>query len=138
MNKPCLSFSLALLLAVPGLPAHAEQRTAVKSPVPGVLCDRYVCANDKGISRELTEKYLGKKAAANKMFTSSDLDLTEFTFANGIFCDVKERLCREDRYYGANGKRTGAVSEKYTKLLFNNGESDRSRDAVPSVSGADR
>jgi hypothetical protein len=64
------------------------------SPVSGVLCDRYVCANDKGISRELTEKYLGKKAAANEVFTSSDVDLTEFTFANGIFCDVKERLCR--------------------------------------------
>jgi hypothetical protein len=28
---------------------------------------------------------------------------TEFTFANSIFCDVKERLCLEDRYDGANG-----------------------------------
>ncbi|WP_080346707.1 YcgJ family protein [Enterobacter cloacae] len=67
---------------------------------------------------ELTEAYLGKKAAANEVFTSSDVDLTEFTFANGILCDVKERLCREDRYYGANGQRSGAVSKKYTKLLF--------------------
>jgi hypothetical protein len=50
--------------------------------------------------------------------TQGDFDPTEFTFANGIFCDVKERLCREDRYYGEGGKRTGAVSRKYTELLF--------------------
>jgi hypothetical protein len=118
MSKSYLSFSLALLLIVGVMPAHAKQRATIQSPASGVLCDRYVCANDKGISRELTEKYLGKKAAANEVFTSSDVDLTEFTFANGIFCDVKERLCREDRYYGANGQRTGTVSKKYTKLLF--------------------
>jgi hypothetical protein len=118
MSKSYLSFSLALLLIVGVMPAHAKQRATIQSPASGVLCDRYVCANDKGISRELTEKYLGKKAAANEVFTSSDVDLTEFTFANGIFCDVKERLCREDRYYGANGQRTGAVSKKYTNALF--------------------
>ncbi|QVM99114.1 hypothetical protein JYG36_04975 [Pseudomonas sp. SORT22] len=118
MNKSPLLFSLALLLAVGVMPAQAKQRTALKTPASGVLCDRYVCANDKGISRELTEKYLGKKAATTDVFTSSDVDLTEFTFVNGIFCDVKERLCREDRYYGANGERSGAVSKKYTKALF--------------------
>jgi hypothetical protein len=118
MSKSYLSFSLALLLIVGVMPAHAKQRATIQSPASGVLCDRYVCANDKGISRELTEKYLGKEAAANEVFTSSDIDLTEFTFANGIFCDVKERLCREDRYYGANGQRTGAVSKKYTNALF--------------------
>ncbi|WP_433885321.1 YcgJ family protein [Pseudomonas vranovensis] len=118
MNKSPLLFSLALLLAVGVMPAQAKQRAALKTPVSGVLCDRYVCANDKGISRELTEKYLGKKAATTDIFTSSDVDLTEFTFVNGIFCDVKERLCREDRYYGADGKRSGAVSKKYTKALF--------------------
>lgn len=118
MKKLCLLSSLAIVLAAIGGPSHAKQRAAVRAPVPGVLCDRYVCANDKGISRELTGKYLGKKAAANEMFSTSDIDLTEFTFANGIFCDVKERLCREDRYYGANGVRSGAVSKKYTQLLF--------------------
>ncbi|KQW60508.1 MULTISPECIES: YcgJ family protein [unclassified Ensifer] len=118
MNKPYLSISLALLLALGVMPAHAKQRATIQSPASGVLCDRYVCANEKGISHELTKKYLGKKAAANKLFTTSDVDLTEFTFANGIFCDAKERLCREDRYYGANGQRSGTVSKKYTKALF--------------------
>lgn len=118
MNKTILSCSMAALLAVSAMSAQARTPAKLHSPVSGVLCDRYVCANDKGISRELTEKYLGKKAAANEVFTSSDVDLTEFTFANGIFCDVKERLCREDRYYGTNGQRSGAVSKKYTKLLF--------------------
>lgn len=118
MNKPYRSISLALLLALGVMPAHAKQRATIQSPASGVLCDRYVCANEKGISHELTKKYLGKKAAANKLFTTSDVDLTEFTFANGIFCDAKERLCREDRYYGANGQRSGTVSKKYTKALF--------------------
>jgi hypothetical protein len=118
MTNSNLSLSLALLLTVGVMPAHAKDQATIRSPAPGVLCDRYVCANDKGISHELTEKYLGKKAAAAEVFTSSNVDLTEFTFANGIFCDVKERLCREDRYYGANGQRSGAVSKKYTTALF--------------------
>jgi hypothetical protein len=96
--------------------AQATQRGLV-SPLPGVLCDPYICANDKGVSQPLTEKYLGKKAAA-EVFSEGFFDVTEFTFANGIFCDVKERLCRENRYYGTNGKHSGAVSTKYTSLLF--------------------
>jgi hypothetical protein len=70
-----------------------------------------------GISRLLTEKYLGKKAA-DAAFQQGPFDLTAFTFANGIFCDVKEHLCRENRYYGADGKQDAAVSKKYTALLF--------------------
>ncbi|CAB3801636.1 hypothetical protein LMG28688_05398 [Paraburkholderia caffeinitolerans] len=100
------------------IPAHAGQKT-LRSPERGVLCDRYFCADDQGISRALTEKYLGQRAA-RKVFSQGDFDLTEFTFANGIFCDVKERLCRQDRYYGADGRRSGAVSGKYTGLLFGN------------------
>lgn len=116
MNKLCLPLSLILSLSGVVMPADAGQRNWLRSPEPGVLCDRYVCANDKGISRNLTERHLGKKAAT-KLFSQGDFDLTEFTFANGIFCDVKERLCRADRYY-QDGKRSGAVSKKYTQLLF--------------------
>jgi len=76
-----------------------------------------MCADEQGVSRELTQQFLGSKAAANTMFDVADLDLTEFTFANGLFCDVKERF-REDRYYGENGQRSGAVSKMYTNMLF--------------------
>lgn len=118
MSKSCLLVSLVMLLAVFVIPAHAKQLTSLRSPAPGVLCDRYLCANGKeGVSHELTEKHLGKKAAI-KLYSQGDFDPTEFTFANGIFCDVKERLCRQDRYYGADGKRTGVVSKNYTRLLF--------------------
>lgn len=115
MTAPRLWLCLALLLTIST--AHAGRKTTLRSPQPGVLCDRYVCANDQGISRALTEKHLGPKTAA-KLFSQVELDLTEFTFANGIFCDVKERLCRQHRYYGAAGQRTGAVNKKYTRLLF--------------------
>ena len=111
--------SLALLIAVSAASAHAAKQVALRSPAPRVLCDRYVCANGKGISLELTQKYLGKKAAT-KLASQGDFDRTEFTFANGVFCDVKERLCRADRYYGADGKRSAAVNKKYTELLFGN------------------
>lgn len=118
MNSKFIPFSLAMLLAASVMPAQAQQKVALNSPEPGVLCDRYLCVDGKGgVSRELTEKHLGKKAAT-KLFSQGDFDPTQFTFANGIFCDVKERLCREDRYYGVDGERSGKVSEKYTKLLF--------------------
>ncbi|WP_264372104.1 YcgJ family protein [Aeromonas schubertii] len=81
------------------------------------MCDRYVCADAKGLSEALTRRHMGDKAA-DKIFSQGEFDLTEFTFSNGIFCDVKERLCREDRYFGEDGKRSGAVSERYTEQLF--------------------
>jgi hypothetical protein len=107
---------IALPLCASAITAQAEQPELL-SPAPGVLCDSYICADDNGVSQKLTEKYLGRKAA-QAAFSQGSFDVTEFTFANGIFCDVKERLCRANRYYGANGKRSGAVSTKYTNLLF--------------------
>ncbi|MEI2416540.1 YcgJ family protein [Orrella sp. JC864] len=91
--------------------------SAIRSPAPGVLCDAYLCADDKGVSRELTEMHLGGQAAT-ALFSQGGFDRTAFTFASGVFCDTKERLCRENRYYGADGKRSGAVSQPYTRLLF--------------------
>jgi hypothetical protein len=105
-----------LLMAVVNV-AQAGQATGVSSPRHGVLCDRYMCANDKGISRELTARYLGEKTA-RELFSQGKFDSTRFTFSNGVFCDAKERVCRENRFYGADGKRSGAVSKKYTMLLF--------------------
>src|SRR5690349_8036292 len=102
MNKRVPLFCLAPLLAIGVMSAHADQAAAVRLRAPGVLCDRYMCANEKGISRQLTEKYLGTKAAT-KLLSQGDFSLTEFTFANGVFCDVMARLCRENRYYGADG-----------------------------------
>ncbi|MCW5238684.1 YcgJ family protein [Verminephrobacter eiseniae] len=115
MNPARLCCYLALLLAVST--AHAGRQTTLRSPAPGVLCDRHLCANGQGISRPLTEKHLGPKTAT-KLFSQGEFDLTEFSFANGVFCDVKERLCRQHRYYGADGQRSGAVNKKYTRLLF--------------------
>jgi len=117
MKKSYLSFSLALLLSTVTASSHAGPRATLRSPAAGVLCDRYFCADAEGISKQLTTAYLGQKAAA-KLFAQGDFVLTEFTFANGIFCDVKEQLCREDRYFSKDGKRNGAISKKYTDLLF--------------------
>lgn len=106
---------VGLLAAAFAAPASAAD--ALLSPEKGVLCDRYMCADNTGISSRLTQKHLGKQAAI-KLFSQGDFDRTEFTFANGIFCDVKERLCREGRYFDADGKRSGAISKSYTRLLF--------------------
>lgn len=119
MNKRTFLAGLAPLLAAAMMSAHAQPRPAawVRSPAPGVLCDPYMCANDKGISRSLTERHIGRRAAA-RLFSQGDFSRTEFTFANGVFCDVNGRICRMNRYFDANGKRSGAVSKKYTALLF--------------------
>ena len=115
MNKIALVLTVWLAAAMPAL---AGPRAApLRSPAPNVLCDRYVCANDRGISRALTARYLGSRAAA-RAFSQGGFDPTEFTFANGVFCDVKVRLCRQDRYFGTDGQRSGAVSKRYTRLLF--------------------
>ncbi|EPF4823697.1 YcgJ family protein [Escherichia albertii] len=42
----------------------------------------------------------------------------EFTFLNGIFCNVKENLCRNDRYLGADGRRSGEINNNSTMILF--------------------
>lgn len=113
MKHSPLFVSALLLLPLSAIASPAELRT----PAPGVLCDRYVCANEKGLSEALTRHHMGDKAA-DRIFNQGEFDLTEFTFSNGVFCDVKERLCREDRYFGDDGKRSGAVSRRYTELLF--------------------
>ncbi|BFT81321.1 YcgJ family protein [Enterobacter pseudoroggenkampii] len=115
MKNLSIALSLAIIVSLSG---QAAQNNNLQSPERGVLCDRYMCASGtEGISQALTEKYLGKKVAAS-LFAQGDFDRTEFTFSNGIFCDTKEQLCRGDRYYGADGKRSGTSSDKYTKLLF--------------------
>jgi len=111
------AWGLLALLGVAVSAGAASSKQALKAPVPGVVCDKYVCADKNGLSAPLTEKYLGKNAG-KKLTSQGDFDHTQFTFANGVFCDVKEKLCREDRYYGMDGKRSGAVDQKTTDLLF--------------------
>ncbi|MGE8656321.1 MAG: YcgJ family protein [Achromobacter sp.] len=113
---------LILCLAVTS-PGHAGPLGRVHSPARGVLCDDYLCADEHGISHALTERYLGAVAVA-KLFLLGDFDLTEFTFSNGTFCSTKERLCRKDRYYDMTGKHSGAISERYTNILFGNSHPD--------------
>ncbi|ESE21813.1 Fels-1 Prophage Protein-like protein, partial [Escherichia coli 910096-2] len=36
-----------------------------------------------------------------------------------VFVDhFKEKLCRDDRYFGVNGKRNGKINQTTTKMLF--------------------
>ncbi|NRO98248.1 hypothetical protein GWC77_20195 [Paraburkholderia sp. NMBU_R16] len=119
MNERTLLACLVASLSSVAIWAHAHTAIPVWSPAKGVLCDRFMCASDMGVSRSLTEKYLGVRTAT-RLFSKGEFSLTEFTFANGIFCDVNERLCRMNRYYGADGKRSGAISKRYTALLFGN------------------
>jgi len=124
VNKSLRCIGLALLLATATAMATATATAAragvagrIRSPARGVLCDRYLCADEQGVSRRLTQRYLGEKAAA-RLFSQGGFDRARFTFANGVFCDTKARVCRENRYFGPDGKRSGAVSKKYTPLLF--------------------
>ncbi|QPR27274.1 hypothetical protein I6G97_12625 [Edwardsiella hoshinae] len=107
-----VSWSLAALTQ-----AQGDANAALRSPQAGVLCDRYFCADAKGVSRSLTVRYLGLRAA-QRVFSPGAFDHTAFTFANGIFCDTRARLCWEDRYYGSDGKHSAAISARYTALLF--------------------
>ncbi|HGM5323934.1 TPA: YcgJ family protein [Serratia marcescens] len=116
MNKlqVILALSLAFVTAYAGA---TDAKNQLQSPSLGVVCDKYFCADTSGVSVSLTEKYLGKKRSL-QLTSQGEFDHSEFTFANGIFCDVKEKVCRKDRYYGVDGKRGGAIDQKTTSLLF--------------------
>ena len=92
------------------------QNLDLKQPEAQVLCDQYVCANTEGVSKELTQKYLGQ-VQADKVFSQGQFDHTQFTFANGIFCDTQTQKCHVDRYFNGDGKRSD-VAENYTQALF--------------------
>lgn len=96
--------------------SFAKTAPALKSPAKGVVCDKYVCVDKHGVSKDLTSKYLGQQKA-KKAFSQGEFDTTQFTFANGVFCDTKTQLCHVDRYFEADGKRS-AVDRKTTQLLF--------------------
>lgn len=115
MNRTGIVATLALVLAG-AVPVYAADRKAVNSPEAGTLCDQYMCADAGGVSKSLTEKHLGK-AAATKLFSQGDFDLTEFTLANGVFCDTKARSCYVDRYFNADGTRSAAAPHE-TSILF--------------------
>jgi len=123
-KKSTFLFYFLLLIAGFVLPVYStyasKLTTELRLPAVGVLCDRYICVNHAGVSHALTKKYLGKKVA-NKLLAEisqvqGHFDRTKFTFANGIFCDTKKRLCYKNRYY-VNGKHS-PVSMRYTRLLF--------------------
>ncbi|MEG2359388.1 YcgJ family protein [Acinetobacter sp.] len=96
--------------------AVAKTSGSVFSPKKGVICDAYICADQKGVSKPLTVRYLGK-SKANRAFSQGSFDVTAFTLSNGVFCDTKTKLCHADRYFDQNGKRS-KVDKNMTDKLF--------------------
>ena len=96
--------------------AVAKTSGSVFSPKKGVICDTYICADQKGVSKPLTVRYLGK-SKANRAFSQGSFDVTAFTLSNGVFCDTKTKLCHADRYFDQNGKRS-KVDKNMTDKLF--------------------
>lgn len=111
-----IKVNIWLALSVLPLSAYAAT-TGLTSPAPGVVCDKTICADEHGVSVALTTKYLGKRQG-DKLAVAGEFDTTAFTFRGGLFCDTIERLCRNDRYFGPDGKRSGKVNIRYTALLF--------------------
>lgn len=97
--------------------AHAETTKSLLFPATGVVCDAYVCADAQGLSTPLTARYLGKKQS-RKLEALGEFDRTSFVLANGVYCDTREKVCRKDRYYGAEGRPSGSVDEVTTRQLF--------------------
>ena len=116
VNKLLVVIALSLGALSANVMANTT-KSSPRSPTDGVVCDVYFCANDKGVSAELTTRYLGKKKG-KRLTAQANFDHSAFTFSNGVFCDSTERLCRKDRYFGVDGKRSGKVDEHYTELLY--------------------
>ncbi len=119
--KTLFGLSLMTLVLMGCQSSPSNQQTALtgidlKNPEKMVLCDKFICANSEGISKELTSKYLGQKQA-ERIFSQGEFDKTQFTFENGIFCDTNTKTCHIDRYYNEGGKHS-AIATKYTFALF--------------------
>ncbi|MEB7884033.1 YcgJ family protein [Serratia fonticola] len=108
-----------LLVAVLGLASFAGMASSYKLhfPAAGIVCDAYFCTDAVGISDSLTRRYLGD-VQARQLVARGRFDRTEFTFDNGIFCSVRARECRKNRYFGLDGKRSGALDRTTTDWLF--------------------
>jgi len=116
MRKKLLS-GLCLIVGGTCSLAQAAEHNRLTNPAQGVVCDVYVCADATGISDSLTTAYLGAKIG-QKLVDQGAFDRTAFTFANGVYCDTKEKVCRKDRYFGADGKPSGSIDRTTTQLLF--------------------
>lgn len=97
--------------------AGAAEHNPLRSPAKGVVCDAYFCADATGISDALTTEYLGAKKGRH-LVSQGEFDRSAFTFANGIYCDTKEKVCRKDHYFGADDKPSGKIDSKTTQWLF--------------------
>ncbi|MCT4737200.1 YcgJ family protein [Raoultella ornithinolytica] len=118
MNKRTAFTALVLVIGSGfSVLAWAAEHNPLRSPAKGVVCDMYICADATGISDLLTTKYLGAKKG-KQLAAQGEFDRTAFTFANGIYCDTKEKVCRRDRYFGADGKPSGKIDHKTTQWLF--------------------
>ena len=88
---------------------------SVYSPSKGVICDKKgkFCADSYGISIALTKEYLGAKAANNleKMADKYHMSMTDWTFANGVSCNTKKKICKKSKW----DKKADA---HWTKMLF--------------------
>lgn len=97
--------------------ASSLAQARLTNPTSGVVCDAYICADAMGISDSLTMTHLGAKKS-QQLAAQGTFDRTAFTFANGVYCDTKEKVCRKDRYFGADGKPSGVIDKTTMQLLF--------------------
>ncbi|MDQ8935850.1 YcgJ family protein [Acinetobacter rudis] len=102
-----------MFVALSGLAINAQAK--LTSPKQGVLCDQYVCADQNGISKDLTGNYLNQTYA--RAITGKGTELTQFTYADGTYCDAQAKKCYVDRYLDSNGQRS-AVASYATQRLF--------------------
>jgi len=110
--------TLAILLFTLGLNniAFAKTQGDVYSPKQGIICDKKAqfCVDNKGISMKETKSYLGEKAKKSflKMIDGiDDMDMTVFTFSNGLSCDTNKKICKKSKW-------DDNANPKWTKILF--------------------
>lgn len=95
---------------------------AVFSPSRGVVCDTKsnFCVDSQGISMNLTTQYLGhrkQKKLAKMIGDGIDVNLWEYTFSNGVYCDSHEKKCYSDRFYPRSEDKH---ESKWTTEIFDN------------------
>ncbi|NKQ41295.1 MAG: hypothetical protein HF962_06970 [Sulfurovum sp.] len=96
--------------------ATMASASSVYSPDKGIICDKkaHFCVDSYGISLAYTKEYLGQKALDrfNKVTDNQkDMDLTSFTFSNGLDCDTKKKICKKSKW-------DDNADKHWTNILF--------------------
>ena len=105
-----------LVMLALGTTIEAKDTANVYSPEQGIICDKksHFCVDSNGISMAFSKEFLGQVSVDKFMKMTDnlkDMDVTIFTFSNGVNCDTNKKICKKSKW-------DEQADSNWTKILF--------------------